>query len=114
MHAFDVSSVAKAAAQRLIAPRACVCACACMLPQEARPLLREAAKLVEEVTPLLNELRSGGLVSNIEALTRTAADAAADIQALQAAVLTDENVRALRNSVLTLCKCVRGICGGVC
>lgn len=44
-------------------------------------------------------------MQNVEALTRTAADAAADIQALQAAVLTDENVRALRNSVLTLCRC---------
>lgn len=72
--------------------------------EEARPLLAEAQKLMEEVTPLLAELRDGGLVENVEALTRTAAGAAADIQALQREVLTDDNVRALRNAVLTLCK----------
>jgi hypothetical protein len=38
---------------------------------------------VDEVTPLLHELRSGGLVANIEALVGTAAAAADDIQKLQ-------------------------------
>jgi hypothetical protein len=50
------------------------------------------------------ELRQGGLVGNLEHLTEAAAAAAADIQALQAAVLTDDNVRALRASVQTLCR----------
>ncbi len=45
-------------------------------------------------------------MGNIEALTRTAADAASDIQRLQSAVLTDDNVRALRQAVLTICKWV--------
>jgi hypothetical protein len=52
-------------------------------PQDARPLLAQSIKLVEEVTPLLKELREGGLVANVEALTSTAAAAAADIQKLQ-------------------------------
>ena len=106
------------------------------------------------MTPLLAELREGGLVGNVEALTATAAAAAADIQKLQVvgiqagytlrsgngvgekyalqlqshgccscavpflphlmspllllllqgAVLTDDNVRALHGSVLTLCR----------
>ncbi len=51
--------------------------------QEARPLLQQSIQLVEEVTPLLKELREGGLVANVEALTSTAAAAAADIQKLQ-------------------------------
>lgn len=51
--------------------------------QEARPLLAQSIRLVEEVTPLLRELREGGLVANVEALTSTAAAAAADIQKLQ-------------------------------
>ena len=51
--------------------------------QDAKPLLDQSIKLVEEITPLLRELREGGLVSNIEALTSTAAAAAADIQKLQ-------------------------------
>mmetsp|Transcript_26472 Transcript_26472/g.57755 ORF Transcript_26472/g.57755 Transcript_26472/m.57755 type:complete len:394 (+) Transcript_26472:321-1502(+) len=72
--------------------------------EEAKPLLQQSIKLVEEVTPLLAELRSGGLVDNLEELTSTAAAAAADIQKLQGAVLTDDNVRALRQSVLTLCR----------
>ncbi|KAF8056762.1 TGD2 [Scenedesmus sp. PABB004] len=50
------------------------------------------------------ELRAGGLVANLDHLTEAAAGAAADIQALQSAVLTDDNVRALRAAVLTLCK----------
>ena len=36
-----------------------------------------------QVTPLLADLRSGNLVGNLEALTRSAADAAADIHQLQ-------------------------------
>ena len=51
---------------------------------------------MEQVTPLLRELREGGLVANMEALTRTAADAVADVQKLQSAVLTEDNVKALR------------------
>ncbi|KAJ9517518.1 hypothetical protein QJQ45_025002 [Haematococcus lacustris] len=79
--------------------------------EEARPLLLQSIKLVEEVTPLLRELREGGLVANVEALTSTAAAAAADIQKLQGAVLTDENVRALRSSVLTLCRTLEHVEG---
>ena len=39
--------------------------------------------IVVQVTPLLGELREGDLVGNIEALTRSAAQAAADIHRLQ-------------------------------
>lgn len=72
--------------------------------EEAAPLLEEATQLAREITPLLQELRQGGLVGNLEHLTEAAASAAADLQALQTAVLTDENVRALRGSVQTLCR----------
>lgn len=51
--------------------------------QEAQPLLQQSIELVNGITPLLNQLSEGGLVSNLEALTATAADAAADIQKLQ-------------------------------
>jgi hypothetical protein len=52
----------------------------------------------------VQELREGGLMGNLDHLTEAAAGAAADIQSLQKAVLTDDNVRALRSAVLTLCK----------
>lgn len=72
--------------------------------EEATPLLEEATQLTKEITPLLQELREGGLMANLDHLTEAAAGAAADIQSLQKAVLTDDNVRALRSAVLTLCK----------
>ena len=43
-------------------------------------------------------------VGNLESLTRTAADATSDIRRLQSEVLTEDNVKALRTAVLTLCK----------
>jgi hypothetical protein len=56
------------------------------------------------VLHITQELREGGLMTNLDHLTEAAAGAAADIQSLQKAVLTDDNVRALRSAVLTLCK----------
>eukprot|EP00198_Chlamydomonas_reinhardtii_P009978 XP_001699315.1 permease-like component of an ABC transporter [Chlamydomonas reinhardtii] len=61
-----------------------------------------ATQLMEKAAPLVSS--AAELVGNIEALTRTAADAAADIRRLQGSVLTEDNVRALRQAVLTLCK----------
>ncbi|KAL3152198.1 hypothetical protein ABBQ32_001285 [Trebouxia sp. C0010 RCD-2024] len=56
--------------------------------EEARPLLENAVKLVDEVTPLLNELRQGNLVGNLENLTKSASEAASDIHRLQTEVST--------------------------
>lgn len=77
---------------------------ATQLMKEAQPLLQQSIKLVGELTPLLTQLSEGGVASNLEALTETAAAAAADIQKLQGEVLTDDNVKAIRQSVLTLCR----------
>lgn len=77
---------------------------AAALMEQAQPLLAQASELVEQLTPLLAELRAGGLVGNLESLTRTAADATSDIRRLQGEVLTEDNVKALRQAVLTLCK----------
>jgi ABC-type transporter Mla subunit MlaD len=77
--------------------------------EEAKPLLQRAVELSDEIVPLLADLRSGNLVTNVEALTQVAAEAAADIQRLQTEVLTDNNVKALRESVLTLTKTLQNI-----
>ncbi|CAL8471566.1 g11108 [Coccomyxa elongata] len=79
--------------------------------EEARPLLQRVVELVDEVTPLLSELREGNMVNNLEDLTRSASDAAADIHRLQNEVLTEDNVKALRESVLTLTKTLEHIEG---
>ena len=76
---------------------------------DAQPLLHQAVELTNEITPLLKELRAGNLVGNVEALTQVAAEAAADIQKLQNEVLTDRNVSALRESVLTLTKTLQHV-----
>lgn len=70
--------------------------------EDARPLLHRAIEVADQVSPLLSELREGDLVGNVEALTRSAAQAAADIHRLQGEVLTDENVDALRSSITVL------------
>eukprot|EP00873_Tetraselmis_striata_P038594 jgi/Tetstr1/458858/TSEL_004367.t1 len=89
---------------------------ATVLMEEMRPLLDNAVKLSAEVLPIIQEVRRGNLVGNLEVLTSTANDAAGDIQRLQHEVLTPENVAALRNSVLTLTKTlehIEGISGGI-
>ncbi|KAI3432325.1 hypothetical protein D9Q98_003884 [Chlorella vulgaris] len=77
--------------------------------EDAKPLLLQAVKLSDEILPLLSELRAGNLVGNVEALTQVAAEAAADIQRLQTEVLTENNVKALRESVQTLTKTLQHI-----
>ncbi|CAL5224181.1 g6821 [Coccomyxa viridis] len=84
---------------------------AAAVAEEARPLLQRVVELVDEVTPLLSELREGNMVNNLEDLTRSASEAAADIHRLQDEVLTTDNVKALRDSVLTLTKTLQHIEG---
>ncbi|KAK9861465.1 hypothetical protein WJX84_012121 [Apatococcus fuscideae] len=77
--------------------------------EEARPLLTKAENLANEITPLLSELREGHLVGQLEALTRSASEAAQDIHRLQHEVLTEDNVRALRDAVMTLTRTLEHI-----
>eukprot|EP00951_Prasinocladus_malaysianus_P045259 scaffold599280_cov52-Prasinocladus_malaysianus.AAC.1 len=63
-----------------------------------------AVDLAAEVIPLLQDVRQGDMMGNLESLTATASTAAEDIHRLQNEVLTKENVDALRQSVITLTK----------
>ena len=47
------------------------------------PISTARKSSVAQVTPLLSELREGNMVNNLEELTRSASDAAADIHRLQ-------------------------------
>eukprot|EP01025_Chloroclados_australasicus_P034030 TRINITY_DN3484_c1_g1_i1.p2 TRINITY_DN3484_c1_g1~~TRINITY_DN3484_c1_g1_i1.p2 ORF type:complete len:390 (+),score=24.42 TRINITY_DN3484_c1_g1_i1:46-1170(+) len=83
---------------------------------KARPLIDQASQLADQVIPLLEELKQGSLLDNVEALTKSAADAAVDIQRLQQAVLDESNVQALREAVTSLTKTLKhieGIAGDV-
>jgi hypothetical protein len=72
-------------------------------------IVLQAVQLAEEVVPILKEVRQGQLVGNMETLTSTASEAANDIHRLQNEVLTQDNVDALRQSVLTLTKTLEHI-----
>lgn len=71
---------------------------------DAKPLVDASASLVEQVTPLLRELREAGVVEHVDALATLARETAGDIRALQTSVLDEENVQELRRSVKTLTK----------
>lgn len=58
---------------------------------------------------MLNELRSGGLVKEMESLSKSVSLAAAHVEELQRAVLDHENVDALRESVKTLANTLKSI-----
>jgi ABC-type transporter Mla subunit MlaD len=79
--------------------------------EEATPLLAQAALLAEQATPLLKELREGGMLSSAAHLTEAAAAAAEDVNELQRQVMTPENVRAARGAVLALCKTLQHVEG---
>ncbi|GMH33152.1 hypothetical protein BSKO_00986 [Bryopsis sp. KO-2023] len=75
----------------------------------ARPLIRQAADLVHEITPLLRELRERGVVDNLDLLTKSVAEATQHLEELERAVLDEANVVALRDSVKTLTDTLKSI-----
>eukprot|EP00210_Caulerpa_lentillifera_P007115 g6807.t1 len=75
----------------------------------AQPLIDRSSQLVEELTPLLNELRSGGLVQDVESLSKSIALAASHAEELQRAILDHDNVEALRESVKTLTSTLKSV-----
>lgn len=77
--------------------------------RDAQPLIEATTQLVEQVHPLLKELREAGIASNIDALANLAVETAGDIRELQKSVLDAENVNALRQSVSTLTKTLQHI-----
>eukprot|EP00798_Chlamydomonas_sp_ICE-L_P020492 gene20492-27283_t len=77
--------------------------------EDSKPLLDQTQKLLAEVTPLLRDLREAGAGESITSLTNSAAVIVTDIKVLQEAVLTDENVTALRKLVKTLCNTLENV-----
>uniref|UniRef100_A0A6U9RQI5 Mce/MlaD domain-containing protein n=2 Tax=Picocystis salinarum TaxID=88271 RepID=A0A6U9RQI5_9CHLO len=79
--------------------------------KDAQPLLDEAIAVAKEVTPMLSTINEGDMLKSMESLTATASETAKDIKKLNAAVLTDENVELMRQSVSTLTETLRHIEG---
>lgn len=76
---------------------------------DAKPLVESTTKLIDQVHPLLKELREAGLVEHVEALASLATDTAGDVRKLQTSVLDDENIKELKKSIKTLTSILRNI-----
>lgn len=77
--------------------------------RDAQPLVDATTKLLDQVHPLLAQLRETGVIENIDALSSLAVETARDIQTLQQSVLDADNINALRQSVKTLTKTLQHI-----
>eukprot|EP01018_Ginkgo_biloba_P033289 Gb_27077 [translate_table: standard] len=77
--------------------------------EDAKPLLAKIEAMAGDVQPLLREVREGGLLKEIENLTKGLADASADLRKLNSSILTPENTDLLRQSVSTLIVTLKNI-----
>ncbi|CAI7860474.1 unnamed protein product [Closterium sp. NIES-53] len=81
------------------------------LAEEARPLLEKVNALMTDIEPMLQDVREGDLLKNLEQLTKVASDAASDLRQLNSSILTKENTELLRQSVSTLTKTLKHVEG---
>ncbi|CAI5508950.1 unnamed protein product [Closterium sp. Naga37s-1] len=81
------------------------------LAEEARPLLEKVNALMTDIEPMLQDVREGDLLKNVEQLTKVASDAASDLRQLNSSILTKENTELLRQSVSTLTKTLKHVEG---
>lgn len=77
--------------------------------EEARPLLAKIEAMAGVIQPLLREVHEGGLLKEIERLTKVLADTSADLRDLNSSILTPENTQLLRESVSTLIMTLKNI-----
>ncbi|CAM6011871.1 unnamed protein product [Sphagnum balticum] len=77
--------------------------------EEAKPLLAKVQGMAEDIGPLLKEVREGGLLKELEQLTKVATESGRDLGLLSKSVLTSENRDLLRDSVSTLSKTLKHV-----
>ncbi|KAF5203652.1 Trigalactosyldiacylglycerol 2 protein [Thalictrum thalictroides] len=67
--------------------------------QEAKPLLAKIESMAEDVQPLLTEVRDGGLLKEVESLTKSLAEVTADLRKVNSSIMTPENTEQIRKSI---------------
>jgi len=77
--------------------------------EEARPLLAKIEAMAGDIQPLLREVHEGGLLNEIERLTKVLADTSGDLRKLNSSILTPENTQLLQESVSTLIMTLKNI-----
>lgn len=70
--------------------------------EEARPLLSKIQAIAEDVQPLLAEVRDGGLLKEVESLTKSLTEASEDLRRIHSSILTPENSELIRKSIYSL------------
>ncbi|XP_010253163.1 PREDICTED: protein TRIGALACTOSYLDIACYLGLYCEROL 2, chloroplastic [Nelumbo nucifera] len=70
--------------------------------QEAQPLLAKVEAMTEDIQPLLADVRSSGLLKEVESLTKSLTEAAEDLRRVHSSIMTPENTELIRQSVYTL------------
>ncbi|GLT34649.1 hypothetical protein SLA2020_091520 [Shorea laevis] len=70
--------------------------------QEAKPLLLKMEAMAEDVQPLLAEVRDGGLLKEVENLTRSLTQASEDLRRVHSSIMTPENTELIQKSIYTL------------
>ncbi|PKA63153.1 Protein trigalactosyldiacylglycerol 2, chloroplastic [Apostasia shenzhenica] len=70
--------------------------------QEAQPLLAKVEILVEDIRPLLVEVRDSDVLKDVEVMTRSLAEATEELRRLRSSMLTPENIEIFRRSIFTL------------
>jgi Spy/CpxP family protein refolding chaperone len=65
--------------------------------------------LIGNVEPLLNDVQNGGLVKEVELLTKALNEAMIDVKTLNESVLTPDNRQQLQESISTLTKTLKNI-----
>ncbi|KAM7530327.1 hypothetical protein LguiB_033737 [Lonicera macranthoides] len=70
--------------------------------EEARPLLTKIKAMAEDIQPLLAEVRDGGLLTEVESLTKSLTQASDDLRRVHSSIMTPENTELIRKSIYTL------------
>uniref|UniRef100_A0A2P2K0K7 Mce/MlaD domain-containing protein n=1 Tax=Rhizophora mucronata TaxID=61149 RepID=A0A2P2K0K7_RHIMU len=70
--------------------------------EESKPLLAKIQAMTKDVQPLLSEVRDGGLLKEVEALTRSLTQASEDLRRAQISVMTPENTELIKKSIYSL------------
>ncbi|KAL3523189.1 hypothetical protein ACH5RR_016023 [Cinchona calisaya] len=70
--------------------------------EEAQPLLIKIKAMAEDVQPLLAEVRDGGLLKEVESLTKSLTQASEDMRRVHSSIITPENTELIRKSIYSL------------
>lgn len=70
--------------------------------EDAKPLLTKIQAMAEDLQPLLTEVRDGGLLKDVEGLTKSLTQASEELRRVNSSIMTPENTELIQKSIYTL------------